>query len=149
MTELLAPRMMALQKESMKAQTKLRTQTLRLIASGFKQILVDERKEVLTAAEEITVIKKMVKQRVDSANQFKEANRIDLQEKELAEIAILNEFLPQQMNTEQMTSVVQDLIDTLDSPTMKQMGMIMGRLQSYKSEANMAEMNAIVRQLLA
>lgn len=150
MSELLSPRLMIMQKESMKAKEKLKTATLRAVSAAFKQILVDEKKESLNFEEEITVLKKMIKQRIDSATQFNAAGRKDLEEKELDEVSILSVFLPSQMSHESMVAEVQKVVDSFASkPTMKEMGMVMGKLSQFKAQADMGEMNKIVKQLLS
>lgn len=149
MTELLAPRLMTLQKESMKEKNKLKTATLRSISASFKQILVDDvKKESLTKTEEITVLKKMIKQRVDSAEQFKTAGREDLEEKELAEIEIIAEFIPKQLSPEEVEKEVNAVLETFDSPTMQNMGEIMGKLSHLKASADMGMISGLVRKVL-
>ena len=84
-------------KAAMKAKAKDRLTALRLIQAEFKRIEVDERIDV-DDARALAVLDKMVKQRRDSAQQFTDADRIDLADKENAEIEVIQEFLPSQLS---------------------------------------------------
>ena len=149
MEKLIAPQLMALQKESMKAKNKLRTTTLRAIGAAFKQILVDERLSELSATQELTVIKKMVKQRNDSFTQYTEAGREDLALVEKEELAILEEFLPPQMSDEEILAEIKKVLATFDEkPTMQKMGMIMGQLSALKAKADMGKVGQMVKELI-
>ena len=87
----------AAMKAAMKAREKERLATIRLIQAEFKRVEVDERIDI-DDARALAVLDKMVKQRRDSASQFRDANRPELADKEDAEIAVIQEFLPQQLS---------------------------------------------------
>ena len=149
MSKLLSPQLMALRKESMKAKDKLRTATLGAISAAFKQILIDERKEDLTKDEEIIVLKKMIKQRVDSATQFNKANRKELEAKERAEIEIIEKFLPSQISEKEIEIEIDKLIASFEvKPPMAEMGKLMVKLAYLKSTADMSLVSKILRSKL-
>jgi len=96
-TESLVATIKAAMKAAMKARAKTRLSTIRLIQAEFKRVEVDERIEI-DDARALIIMDKMVKQRRDSANQFQTAGRDELAAIELAEIAVIQEFLPQQLS---------------------------------------------------
>ena len=112
-------------KEAMKAKDVARRDALRLLASAFKQIEVDERIE-LDDAGVIKIIQKQVKQRQDAASQFKDAGRDDLYEKEMAEIAIFEVYLPKQLDDAELESRIQAIIAKVGAESMKDIGKVMG-----------------------
>src|SRR5262245_44722356 len=83
-------------KAAMRAKDSARLQTIRLLQAALKQKEVDERVE-LTDADVLSILEKMLKQRRESIAQFEKAGRTDLADKEKAEIAVLQAYLPQQM----------------------------------------------------
>ena len=112
-------------KEAMKAKNIKKRDALRLLTSAFKQIEVDERKE-LSDEDIIQIIQKQIKSRKDSATQYKEANRDDLMEKELLEIAFYEVYLPQQLSDEELEKAIQEIINKVGASSMKDMGKVMG-----------------------
>jgi uncharacterized protein YqeY len=96
-TESLVATVKAAMKAAMKARAKARLSTIRLIQAEFKRVEVDERIEI-DDPRALTIMDKMVKQRRDSVNQFQTAGRDELAAIELAEIAVIQEFLPQQLS---------------------------------------------------
>ena len=95
MTDLVAT-IKAEMKAAMKARDKPRLGTIRLIQAEFKRIEVDERIDI-DDARALTILDKMVKQRRDSATQYRDANREELAAQEDLEIAVIQEFLPEQL----------------------------------------------------
>ena len=112
-------------KEAMKAKDTARRDALRLLTSAFKQVEVDERIELDDAAV-IKIIQKQVKQRVDSATQFKDAGRDDLYEKEMAEIAIFEVYLPKQLDDAELETRIKAIIEKVGATSMKDIGKVMG-----------------------
>ncbi|MGB5966294.1 MAG: GatB/YqeY domain-containing protein [Sulfurimonadaceae bacterium] len=112
-------------KEAMKAKDTERRDALRLLTSAFKQIEVDERIE-LDDAGVIKIIQKQVKQRLDAASQFKDAGRDDLYEKEMAEIAIYEVYLPKQLDDAELEARIQAIIAKVGAESMKDIGKVMG-----------------------
>jgi len=112
-------------KEAMKAKDTKKRDALRLLTSAFKQIEVDERKE-LTDEDVIKIIQTQIKRRNDAATQYKDAGREDLMEIELSEIAYYEPYLPAQLSDEELCSAVTEIIAQTGATTMKDMGKVMG-----------------------
>jgi len=112
-------------KEAMKAKDTKKRDALRLLTSAFKQIEVDERKE-LSDDDVIKIIQTQVKRRNDSATQYKDANREDLMQIELDEIAIYTPYLPAQLTDDELKNSIQEIITKVNASTMKDMGKVMG-----------------------
>lgn len=112
-------------KTAMKEKNNALRDALRLLASAFKQIEVDERKE-LSDDDVIKIIQKQVKQRNDAMTQYRDAGREDLYEKEASEAAIFETYLPQQLSDEELTSALQAIIQSVGAMSIKDIGKIMG-----------------------
>ncbi len=136
-------------KEAMKAKDAVTRTVLRNISSEFKQKKIDERLDGLTEADEITILKRMIKQRKDSVEQFNLGGREDLSEKEIVEIAIIEQFLPQQLTEAQITAEVEAVIAKVGATTAKDMGKVMGGLGHIRANADMGLASKIVKSLLS
>ncbi len=112
-------------KEAMKAKENVKRDALRLLSSAFKQIEVDERKE-LSDEDIIKIIQKQIKQRNDSIEQYTIAGRDDLIEKEQAEISFYEPYLPKQLSDEELTTAIKAIIAQVEATTMKDIGKVMG-----------------------
>ena len=112
-------------KEAMKAKENAKRDALRLLSSAFKQIEVDERKD-LTDDDVIKIIQKQIKQRNDSITQYQTAGRDDLIEKEMSEIAFYEPYLPKQLSDEELTTAIKAIITQVEATTMKDIGKVMG-----------------------
>ena len=139
----------AAMKAAMKARDKDRLGTIRLIQAEFKRIEVDERIEV-DDARALAVLDKMVKQRRDSAQQYKDAGRDELEAQENAEIAILQEFLPAQLSEEELIAMVDEAIAASGATGMQAMGPVMGQLKpQLQGRADMGAVSKLVKDRLA
>ena len=112
-------------KEAMKAKDTKKRDALRLLTSAFKQIEVDERKE-LTDEDVIKIIQTQIKRRNDAASQYKEAGREDLMQIELEEIAYYEPYLPKQLSDDELCEAITKIIAEVGATTMKDMGKVMG-----------------------
>ena len=128
-------------KTAMKAGDKDRLKVVRLILAAIKQIEIDKRIELDDAAV-LTVLNKMVKQRRDSVSQFTDGGRQDLVDIELAEIAVLDDYLPEQLSAEALDSLVIQAIADTGAESLRDMGKVMGMVKS-KAEGR-ADMAATV-----
>ena len=133
----------AAMKAAMKARDKERLGTIRLIQAEFKKIEVDERIEI-DDARALAVLDKMVKQRRDSAQQYQDAGRDELAARELAEIAVLQEFLPAQLSEDEITTLIDEAIAATGAAGMQDMGPLMGRLKPKL--AGRADMGVVSKQ---
>jgi len=135
-------------KNAMKAKETKKRDALRLLTSAFKQIEVDERKE-LSDDDVIKIIQKQVKSRNDSITQYKEAGRDDLVQIELDEIAFYMPYLPAQLSDEELNSTIKDIIAKVGATTMKDMGKVMGiASKELAGKADGKRINGCVKTLL-
>jgi hypothetical protein len=121
-------------KEAMKAKDTIALQALRAVKAAF--LLAKTATGVqaeLTEEQELKIIQKQVKQRKDSAAIFIKQNRPDLAEPELAEIAILEQFLPEALSEEKIEEVVVAIIEKIGASGMKDMGKVMGMVSKELS----------------
>lgn len=112
-------------KEAMKAKENKKRDALRLLTSAFKQIEVDERKE-LSDEDVIKIIQNQIKRRDDAASQYKAAGREELMQIELDEIAVYMPYLPAQMSDEELKASIAQIITNVGASTPKDMGKVMG-----------------------
>ena len=112
-------------KDAMRAKDELKLLTIRAIKSAVKYKEVEAANKVLDEPAIIAVITTQVKQRRDSAAEFKKANRLDLADKEEKEIAILQLYLPTQLSAEQLTAEIAKAITEAGATSMKDLGNVM------------------------
>ena len=135
-------------KDAMKAKETKRRDALRLLTSAFKQVEVDERKE-LNDNDIIKIIQTQVKKRNDSASQYKDAGRNDLMQIELDEIAIYTPYLPAQLSDNELISALKNIILKVEATTMKDMGKVMGMAsKELAGKADGKRINESVKKLL-
>ncbi|WP_047045437.1 GatB/YqeY domain-containing protein [Vibrio mexicanus] len=137
------------QKLAMKAKDKPRLGTIRLALSAIKQREVDEQ-ITLSDDDILAVLVKMVKQRRDSVAQYESAGRQDLAEVEQAEIAVLEEFMPQPLTDEEVIALIEAAITESGAAGMQDMGKVMGVLKpQIQGRADMGKISGLVRSKLA
>lgn len=123
--------------------------TIRLIQAAIKQKEVDER-ILVDDSSVISIIEKMLKQRNDSIEAFKKANRTDLVNKEEFEVSVLKNYMPEQMNAEEVEKIIQEVIKKIGASSMKEMGPVMAQAKEILSgKANMAEVSKIIKAKLS
>lgn len=136
-------------KDAMRAKETLKRDTLRNIQAAIKQIEVDERRDVSDADVE-AILMKYAKQREDAMAQFKEAGRDDLVEKEEAELALVQTYLPEPMDDAELESVLKEVIASVGAESMKDMGKVMGAAKgAIGSRADGGRINIAVKKLLS
>lgn len=123
--------------------------TIRFLLSAVKSAEIDKR-ESLTEEEEIAVLRSQAKQRRDSIDQFRAGDRNDLADREAAQLAILERYLPQQMSDEELEQFVKSGIEAADASSPKDMGKVMGVL-TKRSEGRIdgRRLSMAVRSALA
>lgn len=145
----LKQRIMDAVKDAMRAQAKDRLGTLRMATAALKQKEVDERIE-LNDAQVVDILVKMIKQRKESVTQYLNAGRQELVDKEQAEIAVLEEFLPQQLSEIEINAAVKKVVTALSATSAKDMGKVMAELKTtLAGRADMAVVGQKVKQLLS
>lgn len=136
-------------KDAMRARDKARLASLRLITAEFKRIEVDERIEI-DDARALSVLDKMVKQRLDSEAQYRAAGRDELAEVEAFEITVIREYLPEPLNDEALDALVAEAISATGATSMAQMGAVMGQLKpQVAGRADMGVLSAKVKGQLS
>ncbi len=117
-------------KAAMIAKDSVKLNTLRFLHAAIKQKEIDSRPEPLTADDVMAVLKKLVKQRKESIEQFGVAGRTDLVDQETAELKVMEVYLPAQMSREQIEKVVAEVIAETGATTVKDMGTVMKAVQA-------------------
>ncbi len=133
-------------KSAMKAGEKDRLKAVRLILAAVKQIEVDTRMELDDTAV-LSVLDKMVKQRRDSIEQFEKGGREDLVNIELAEIAVIETYLPEQLSIEELDALIDEVISATGAENIRDMGKVMGQIKS--KAAGRADMGAVSAKVKA
>jgi uncharacterized protein YqeY len=135
-------------KDAMRARAKERLGAIRLIQAEFKRIEVDERIEI-DDARALAVLDKMVKQRRDSVKQYEDAGRQELADVELAEIDVIQEFLPKQLSDEEIAQLIDKAIAQTGASGMQDMGKLMGLLKpQLQGRADMGKVSGLVKSKL-
>lgn len=136
-------------KTAMRAKDAARLLTIRGLLAAMKQREVDERIELDDAAV-IAIVDKLVKQRKDSISQFAAAGRTDLVDKETAELAVLEGYLPQRLNADEIASEVKAIVDELGANGPGDMGRVMAAVKTrLAGKADMSQVSAAVKSTLA
>jgi uncharacterized protein YqeY len=146
----LQEKVMSEMKMAMKAKDTVALESLRAIKSALLLAKTDKGggKE-LSEDDEIKLIQKLVKQRKDSAAIFSEQGRMDLAEPELAQVAVIENFLPEQLTEEEIEKVVVQTIDHLGATGMQDMGKVMGMVsKELAGQADGKTISSIVKARL-
>lgn len=117
-------------KSAMVSKDTVKLNTLRFLNSAVKNKEIDSRPTPITADDVMGVIKKLVKQRKESIEQFAAAGRNDLAEQESAELKVLEAYLPAQMGREQIEKLVVEVIVATGAKSIKDMGTVMKEMQA-------------------
>jgi uncharacterized protein len=138
---------------ALKSKNKNLVSTFRLILTAIREQDISFRtkgkKEEIKDPEIIKVLRKMKKQRQDSADLYKKGGRKELLEIEEEEIKLINTFLPQQLNEEETKKICKEIIESVGATSMKDMGKIMGSLKKkYSDSVDFSKVNIIVKGLL-
>ena len=149
MSEPIYQRVTAEVKVAMKARDKPRLGALRLIMADFKKIEVDERIE-LDDKRVLVILDKMIKQRKDSLKQFEDAGREDLANQEALEIAVIAEFLPEQLSDDEVSGLVKAAIAETGAGSMQDMGKVMAIVKpQIQGKADMGVVSGLVKAQLS
>jgi hypothetical protein len=139
----------AAMKDAMRARAKERLSAIRLIMAEFKRIEVDERIE-LDDARVLAVLDKMLKQRRDSISQYQSAGRDDLAAIEIAEIAVIEEFLPEALSDDEIAAMVKNAIVEAGASSVRDMGSVMAILKpQLQGRADVGSVSQTVKKALS
>lgn len=135
-------------KTAMKEKDNTKRDALRLLSSAFKQIEVDERKE-LSDEDVIKIIQKQVKQRNEAMVQYRDAGREDLYDKEASEAAIFETYLPKQLSDEELETALRSIIAEVGAASMKEIGKVMGAAsKTLGGQADGKRINECAKKIL-
>ena len=141
-------------KQAMKDKTAERLSTIRLINAAIKDRDIAARTEGkengVGDVEVLAILAKMKKQRQESAKTYEEAGRLDLSERELSEIKVIEEFLPQQLTDDEIHSALADAIDKVGADSIRDMGKVMAELKSkYAGQMDFGAVGSLVKNNLS
>ena len=138
-------------KEAMKAKNTVALESLRAIKSAILLAKTEAgATEELTEADELKLLQKLVKQRKDSAALYSQQGREDLAQPELAQMAVIEKFLPKQLTEEEITAAVKGFIADVGATSAKDMGKVMGvASKALAGKADGKLISEIVKKLLA
>ena len=138
-------------KEAMKSGDKLRVSTLRLVNAAFKNADIEARtsSKSLTDDDLLGLLQKMIKQRQESVELYDKGGRKELADQERGEIAIIREFLPQQMDDAQARAAIAEVIKKENATSVKDMGKVMAALKAaYAGKMDFGKASGLVKDLL-
>ena len=134
--------------DAMRSKDSEKLNAIRLLQSSIKQKEVDDRVEIDDTMI-LNIIEKMLKQRRDSIEAFKKANRNDLVEKEEFEVRILQAYMPEPLSLEDVEKEIDSAIKAIDANSMKDMGLVMKAVKlKVSGRANMAEVSQKIKEKL-
>ncbi|PIQ91112.1 MAG: aspartyl-tRNA amidotransferase [Candidatus Omnitrophica bacterium CG11_big_fil_rev_8_21_14_0_20_41_12] len=137
-------------KEAMKARDALKSSVLSFLRADMLNLATTKQKDKLDDAEIITVIKKQIKQRQDSIEQFTKGGRLDAAEKEKKEAQILKSYLPAEMPAEEINRLIEEAVSSTGASSMKDMGRLMKELtEKIAGKADGKLVSDLVRQRLS
>ena len=137
-------------KVAMKAKDSVSLEALRALKSEFLLANTSGGNVELNEGDEIKIVQKLVKQRKDSAALYQEQNRKDLSEPELAQAKVLEQFLPQQMNDDELKKAIAEIVAQTGASSMRDMGKVMGMAsKQFAGKADGKAISLVVKELLS
>ncbi|MDV4146008.1 GatB/YqeY domain-containing protein [Shimia sp. FJ5] len=141
-------------KQAMRDRAAARLSTLRLISAAIKDRDIAARgeckEEGVGEDEVLAILSKMVKQRQESARTYEEGGRLDLAERELSEITVIEEFLPKQLDEKEIAAAIDAAVAETGASSIRDMGKIMGALKSkYTGQMDFGQVGPMVKDRLS
>lgn len=141
-------------KQAMKEKAAARLSTLRLISAAIKDrdiaLRGEGKDEGVADSEILAILGKMVKQRQESARTYEEGGRLDLAERELSEIGVIEEFLPRQLRENEVVAAVEQAITETGASSIRDMGKVMGALKGkYTGQMDFGAVGSMVKDKLS
>ena len=134
--------------EAMKSKDKDKLTVIRMVKASLKQEQIDHKKEINDDLL-IDVVNRQIKMRKDSISEFEKASRTDLVEKTQAEIDILMNYLPEQLSSEEVNKIIDEIFVEINPTGQKDMGKVMQQASAkLKGKADMKEVSTIIRERL-
>lgn len=140
-------------KAALKSQDKVRISTLRLINAAIKDRDIADRTdnggEGVSEEVVLEILAKMIKQRQESLTAYEEAGRLDLADQERNEIVVIKEFMPRQLDDDEIVAAVDAALAEVGAETLKDMGQVMGLLKKqYTGQMDFGKAGARVKEKL-
>ncbi len=140
-------------KQAMKDKAEIRLSTLRLVNAAIKDQEIaargDGREAEVGDAEVLSILGKMTKQRQESARAYEEGGRLDLAERERAEISVIEEFLPRQLDADEVAAAVRAAVDSTGAQSIRDMGKVMAELKAkYAGQMDFGKVGPLVKDRL-
>jgi len=140
-------------KEAMRAKDATRLSTLRLINAAIKDKDIAARSDGSQArvpdTEILSILAKMIRQRQDSATTYEQAGRLELAERERAEIPVIEEFLPRQLSEAETDAAITAVITSVEASSIRDMGRVMAQLKAkYSGQMDFGKVGAKIKALL-
>lgn len=137
-------------KSALKNSEKIKVSALRMLISDIKNRKIAERIDALDDENVISIIQKRVRQHNESIEQFKKASREDLVSQELAELAVLKAYLPEEISKEAVKQIVEEVVKTVGASSLKDMGTVMKEsLSRLKGRSDGKVVSDIVKEILS
>ncbi|MCD6366575.1 MAG: GatB/YqeY domain-containing protein [Bacteroidales bacterium] len=137
-------------KQAMRDRNKERLEALRAIKAAFLLAKTEKGDDELSPEKELAIVQKLAKQRIDSAKIYKENNRLELYEVEMAQAKVIQEYLPKSMTDEELKTYLTELIAKVGATGMKDMGKVMGTAtKELAGKADGSRISAMVKELLS
>ena len=141
---------MAKMKDAMKAKDEASLRGLRAIKAAILLAKTSGGSGEITADDEIKLLQKLVKQRKDSLEIFQQQNRTDLAQKEQEEIAVIEQFLPKQLDGEELKAIIAEIVAQVGATSAADMGKVMGvASKQLAGQADGKTISAVVKELLS
>lgn len=137
-------------KEAMKAKDNLKSSVISFLRAELINLATSKKKNKLDDPDVISVIKKQIKQRRDSIEQFTQGGRLEMAQKEEKEMGILKSYLPPELSMDEIKKVIEEIVLSLGAATMKDMGKVMKEVNArISSQADGKLISDLVRQRLS
>ena len=141
-------------KDAMRARDAQKTSTIRLINAAIKDRDIATRSEDnldgVSDEEILSILSKMIKQRQESAKQYEEGGRLELAQQEFAEIKIIENFLPKQLDTSETEQIVKNTILEINAISLRDMGKVMSLLkENYSGKMDFSKAGAVAKEELS
>jgi hypothetical protein len=136
-------------KSAMKSGDKLRLETLRSVRASIIEFAKSGLERTMNEEDEIKILNSLAKKRKDAIDMYANAGRTDLKDKEAAELAVIQEFLPAQISDDQIKDIIKEVIALSGAAGMKDMGKVMGpSMKKLAGQADGNKVQAIVKEIL-
>lgn len=136
-------------KQAMREKNREKLSVIRMVRASLQNEAIQKGVEDLTEEDELTILSREVKQRQDSLKEFSDAKREDLVEKVEQELAILEQYLPEQLSEEELRKVIQETIEEVGATSKREFGKVMGSVMSkVKGKADGSAVRALVQELM-